>query len=372
MVWFVYSRWKSDTLIILNIPSEGGSSEMGAIKKLSWTIFIATITFFVLILLLGCNKANTLHIYNWADYIPQEVIQQFEKEYNCKVVYDAYSSNEEMYSKIKQGGSGYDIVFPSGDHVKMMINDGLLEKLDLAKIPNFKNIDPIVLDKTTYDPEHNYSVPYMMGTTGVIVNKKLVGNYEKSWSIYERTDLKDKMTLLDDMREVFGAALKYLGYSVNSTNPEEIEKAKQLILKWKNNILKFDATTYAQGIVNGEFAVVHGYPENVFQLIPEDQRGDFEFFIPKEGSTLWIDSMVILKDAKNKDLAYKFIDFILRPEIAAKISDFLMIPSPVTEASKYVTSQLIYQISDLENCEIIDYIGEKIDLYNRAWEEIVK
>lgn len=345
---------------------------MDIIKRFRLAIAIILTALLALILLFSCNKSNTLHIYNWADYIPQEVIRQFEKEYNCKVVYDTYSSNEEMYSKIKQGGSGYDIVFPSGDHVKMMINDGLLEKLDLSKITNLKNIDPIVLSKMTYDPEHNYSVPYMMGTTGIIVNKKLVGNYEKSWNIYERTDLKDKMTLLDDMREVFGAALKYLGYSINSTNPEEIEKAKKLILKWKNNILKFDATTYAQGIVNGEFAVVHGYPENVFQLIPEDQRENFEFFIPKEGSTLWIDNMVILKSAKNKELAYKFIDFILRPEIAAKISDFLMIPSPVTEASKYVTSQLIYQISDLQNCEIIDYLGEKIDLYNKAWEEIIK
>ncbi|MCX7654759.1 MAG: extracellular solute-binding protein [Fervidobacterium sp.] len=327
---------------------------------------------FLLFFLFDCAKQNTLHIYNWADYIPQEVIKEFEREYNCKVIYDTYSSNEEMYSKIKQGGSGYDIVFPSGDHVKMMINDGILEKLDLSKIPNFKNIDPMVLEKTTFDPEHKYSVPYMMGTTGIIVNKKLVKNYEKSWSIYERTDLKDKMTLLDDMREVFGAALKYLGYSVNSTDPEQIEKAKQIILNWKKNILKFDATTYAQGIVNGEFAVVHGYPENVFQLIPEEERENFEFFIPKEGSTLWIDSMVILKDSKNKELAYKFIDFILRPEVAGKISDFLMIPSPVIGASKYVKSTLSYQISDLKNCEIIDYLGEKIDLYNKAWEEIIK
>lgn len=336
-------------------------------------VFISTfLTFLTLISLFSCSKKDTLHIYNWADYIPQEVIKQFEKEYNCKVIYDTYSSNEEMYSKIKQGGTGYDIVFPSGDHVRMMINDRLLEKLDLSKIPNFKNINSLVLSKTTYDPEHNYSVPYMMGTTGIIVNKKLISNYQKSWSIYERSDLKDKMTLLDDMREVLGAALKYLGYSVNSTNPKEIERAKEIVLGWKRNILKFNATTYAQGIANGEFAVVHGYPENVFQLIPEDQRNDFEFFIPKEGSTLWIDNMVLLKSSKNKEIAYKFINFILRPEIAAKVSDLLMIPSPVSGAEKYITSKMIYNITDLQNCEIIDYIGEKIDLYNKAWEEIIK
>ncbi|AFG35755.1 spermidine/putrescine-binding periplasmic protein [Fervidobacterium pennivorans DSM 9078] len=340
-------------------------------KKFLLFAFVIVV-FSVFFLLSSCNKSSVLRIYNWADYIPEEVIQQFEKEYNCKVIYDTYASNEEMFAKIKSGGTGYDIVFPSGDHVKMMINEGLLEKLDLSKIPNFKNIDPIVLSKTTYDPNHEYSVPYMMGATGLIVNKKYLKDYEKSWSIYERADLKGKMTLLDDMREVFGAALKYLGYSVNTTNPDEIEQAKQVILKWKENIVKFDATTYAQGVVNGEFWVVHGYPENVFQLIPEEDLENFEFFVPKEGGTLWIDNMVILKDAKNKDLAYKFINFILRPEIAAQISDYLMIPSPITDAQKYKKVEPLYTLDELGNCEIIDYIGEHIDLYNKAWEEIIK
>lgn len=340
-------------------------------KKFLLFAFVIVV-FSVFFLLSLCNKSSVLRIYNWADYIPEEVIQQFEKEYNCKVIYDTFASNEEMFAKIKSGGTGYDIVFPSGDHVKMMINEGLLEKLDLSKIPNFKNIDPIVLSKTTYDPNHEYSVPYMMGTSGLIVNKKYLKDYEKSWSIYERADLKGKMTLLDDMREVFGAALKYLGYSVNTTNPDEIEQAKQVILKWKENIVKFDATTYAQGVVNGEFWVVHGYPENVFQLIPEEDLENFEFFVPKEGGTLWIDNMVILKDAKNKDLAYKFINFILRPEIAAQISDYLMIPSPITDAQKYKKVEPLYTLDELSNCEIIDYIGEHIDLYNKAWEEIIK
>jgi len=342
------------------------------VKKLFVTI-IVFLGIFGLIALSSCGKGkSTLRIYNWADYIPQEVIEKFEKEYNCKVIYDAFASNEEMYAKIKSGGSGYDIVFPSGYHVKMMILAGLLEKLDLSKIPNFKYLDELVLSKTTYDPNHEYSVPYLMGTTGIIVNKKYVKDFERSWSIFERKDLAGKMTLLDDMREVFGAALKYLGYSVNTTNYEEIKKAKELILKWKENIAKFDAANYAQGIVNGEFWVVHGYPENVFQLIPEEELENFEFVIPEEVSTLWIDSMVILKDAKNKELAYKFIDFILRPEIAAEIADFLYMPSPNKEAKKYRKMKPLYEISDLQNCEIIDYLGDKIDLYNKAWEEIIK
>lgn len=346
-------------------------ANMGSRLNFVFILFMLALSFLFIFTITSCNRTNTLHIYNWADYIPQDVIREFEKENNCKVIYDTYSSNEEMYSKVKQGGAGYDLIFPSGDHVKMMINDGLLEVLDLSKIPNFNNLNPVVLAKTTFDPEHKYSVPYMMGATGLIINKKYVSDFENSWKIIERPDLKDKITLLDDMREVFGAALKYLGYSVNSTNPDEIEKAKEVILKWKKNILKFDATTYAQGVVNGEFWIVHGYPENVFQLIPEEEIDNFEFIIPKEGGAMWIDSMVIPKSAKNKELAYKFINFILRPEISAKISDYLMIPPTVTEANKYKKVNNIYEISDLENCEIIDYIGEYIDLYNKAWEEIV-
>jgi spermidine/putrescine transport system substrate-binding protein len=187
-------------------------------KKLSFVI-LAVLSILAILFSTSCNKSNVLHIYNWADYIPEDVIKEFEKEYNCKVVYDTYALNEEMFAKIKSGGTGYDIIFPSGDHVKMMIMEGLLEKLDMSKIPNFNNLNPVVLSKTTYDPNHEYSVPYMMGTTGLIVNKKYLKDFEKSWSIYERKDSKDKK-LLDDIREVFGAALKYLGYSVNTTNPE--------------------------------------------------------------------------------------------------------------------------------------------------------
>lgn len=348
---------------------------MGAGRRITVLLVIPLLAGLSLLLSVGitsCGRKQTLRIYNWADYLPQEVIEKFEKEHNCKVIYDTFASNEEMYAKIRSGGSGYDIVFPSGDHVKMMIEAGLLSEIDRTKIPNFVNIKEEVLEKMTFDPEHRFAVPYMMGTTGIVVNKKFVSTFERSWRIYERRDLAGRMTLLDDMREVFGAALKTLGYSVNSTNPSEIERAKELVLRWKENISKFDATNYAQGVVNGEFWVVHGYAENVFQLIPEEELENFEFFVPQEGATLWIDSMVILKDAKNKELAHKFIDFILRPEISAQISDLLMIPSPVKGAEEYKKVKTLYDFTDLQSCEIIDYLGDKIELYNKAWEEVIK
>ncbi|ABQ47421.1 extracellular solute-binding protein family 1 [Thermotoga petrophila RKU-10] len=314
----------------------------------------------------------TLYIYNWADYIPEDVIRAFEEKYDCRVVYDNYASNEEMYAKFKAGGGkGYDLIFPSGDYVSIMKKEGMLQKLDLSRIPNFKYLDKDILTKTTYDPNHEYSIPYMMGSTVVIVNKKYVKEYEKSWSIFDREDLRGRMTLLDDMREVLGAALKYLGYSVNTKNPKELEEAKQVVLRWKKNIAKFDASSYADGVVSGEYWVVHGYAEDVYQRIPEGEEEYFDFFIPKEGGTLWIDNMVIPKGAKNVDLAYKFINFILEPENAAKIADYLGLPSPNVEARKYMQTEPIYTIEDLKNCEFIEDVGEALELYNKIWLEII-
>ena len=338
-------------------------------KKFWITLILVVVV--VVVAILAIPKKKVLYIYNWEEYIPQEVIDSFEEKYNCEVVYDSFASNEEMYAKIKAGASGYDIVFPSGDHVSIMKKEGMLLKLDLSKIPNFKYLDQNVLSKTTYDPNHEYSVPYMLGSTGICVNKKYVSDYNHSWSIYENESLKGRMTLLDDMREVLGGALKYLGYSVNTTNPKEIEEAKELVLKWKENIVKFDASSYANGIVNGEYWVVHGYAEDIFQRVPEGEEDNYDFFIPEEGGTLWIDNMVILKDAKNVDLAYKFIDHILDPQNAAIIAEFLGLPSPNVEARKFITSEPIYNIEDLKNCEFIEDVGEYIDLYNKAWQEII-
>ena len=166
------------------------------------------------------EKGGKLFIYNWTYYIPDDVVKAFEKETGVTVVYDVFASNEEMFAKLKAGGSGYDITFPSGDYVSIMISEGMLEKIDKSKVPNFANIDPEVLKKIAFDKGPEYSVPYMIGAAGISVNKKQVKTYDKSWSIFGRKDLKGRMTMLDDMREVLGAALKSLGYSVNSRNPE--------------------------------------------------------------------------------------------------------------------------------------------------------
>jgi spermidine/putrescine transport system substrate-binding protein len=334
--------------------------------------FSAAVVSMVFLGLVGCGAGGKqkLYIYNWTYYIPDEVLKDFEKTYNVSLVYDMYASNEEMYSKLKAGGTGYDIVFPSGDYVSIMINQGMIDSIDKSKIPNFADLDTSVLQKIRFDKGCSHSVPYMMGAAGISVNKKYVKQYEHSWNIFNQAALKGRMTLLDDMREVMGAALKTLGFSVNSTNTVELEKAKELVMQWKENIVKFDAEAFAKGFAAGEFWAVHGYAENVFLELDSTQRADVDFFIPREGSAMYMDNMVILKDAKHKDLAYKFINFIHEPNEYSKIVDYLMLPCINVAARQYRKVKPNYEIEDLANSEFKEDLGSNLGLYDKIWQEI--
>ncbi|MDR0525263.1 MAG: extracellular solute-binding protein [Spirochaetaceae bacterium] len=322
------------------------------------------------------KAANRLSIYNWTYYTPKSVIEKFEKEYNVTVLYDEFPSNEEMYTKIIAGGTGYDLVFPSGDYVSIMAKQGMLAKIDKSKLTNLGNIDPAVLQRGTYDPGMEYSVPYYWGAAGIAVNTARVPDFERSWNIFSRSDLKGRMTMLDDMREVMGDALVSLGYSVNTKNPEEIEAARQLInTRWKPNIVKFDAEAFGKGYANGDFWVVQGYAEVVFAEIPETSqlRRDTFFFIPPEGGPGYIDSMCILKGAKNLDWAYKFIDFIHRPDIYAEFVDTFGFPSTVNIPARQLQKiPPYYQTEDLLNTELKDDIGEALELYQKAWFDSIR
>ncbi|MGH0054435.1 MAG: extracellular solute-binding protein, partial [Sphaerochaetaceae bacterium] len=214
-------------------------------------------TFMLLIIisilaLVGCERDETsenksdskkLYVYNWSYYTPDSVIASFEEEFGVDVVLDYFASNEEMFTKLMASSeAGYDVIFPSGDYVSIMKNLGMLEPLDTSKMENLQYISPLALEKATYDPQMEYSVPYYLGASGIAVNKKMVKEYEKSWNIFADTRYKDRMVMMDDMREVLGDALAYLGYSVNTTNETELEEARVLInTQWKPNLVKFDA-----------------------------------------------------------------------------------------------------------------------------------
>jgi spermidine/putrescine transport system substrate-binding protein len=314
-----------------------------------------------------------LYIYNWTYYTPDSVIDKFEREYNVRVVYDEFASNEDMYAKLQasRAGRSYDIVFPSKDYVPIMIRQNMLEKIDKSKLPNLKNIDPEVLQRASYDPDMEYSVPYFYGAAGVIVNTARVPDFEKSWSIFSRTDLKGRMTMLDDMREVMGGALVHLGWSVNTIDPDRIAAAKEFVnSSWKPNLVKFDAESFGKGYNNGDFWVVHGFPEVVYEEIEGNSQliADTIFFIPEEGGPAYIDNMCILKGARNIELAHKFIDFIHRPEIYAEFVDTFGLPATVNvPARQYKTGRSWYSAQDLFDTELVDDLGPVLDLYNDAW-----
>jgi spermidine/putrescine transport system substrate-binding protein len=276
-----------------------------------------------------------------------------------------------MFAKLISGGSGYDIVFPSKDFVPIMIQQDMLTRIDHSKMENLGNIDPAVLRIASYDPNMEYSVPYFYGAAGVMVNTAKVPDFELSWSIFAREDLKGRMTMLDDLREVFGAALSYLGHSVNSINPAEVTAAKNHIINsWRPNLVKFDAETFGKGFANGEFWVVHCFPEGVFEEIMDNEQmmADMFFFFPKEGAPSYIDNMVILNGARNVDLAHKFIDFIHRPEIYAEFVDDFGLPATVNvPARQYKTGFSMYTETDLQRTELVEDVGVYLELYTDAW-----
>jgi len=340
-------------------------------KKMKKKLALFYLLGIALLVMSSCEQKPKLYIYNWTYYTPDSVIEKFEKEFNVRVIYDEFASNEDMYAKLKSGGSGYDIVFPSADYVSIMISQGMLEKIDRSLIPNLANIDPFVLSLTDYDPNMDYSVPYYFGAAGIIVNTARVPDFEESWSIFAREDLKGRMTMLDDMREVMGDALVFLGYSVNTKDRAQIIEARNLInYSWKPNLIKFDADSFGKGFANGDFWVVQGYPEVVFEEIAEDPRmmAHTVFFIPKEGGPAYIDSMCILKGSKNIELAHKFIDFIHRPEIYAEFADEFGFPATANvPARQFKQGSSWYSAEDLLNVELKKDLGPALDLYNDAW-----
>ena len=347
-------------------------------------IFYLVLTALILPVIISCDSKEKLYIYNWTYYTPDSVIEQFEEEYNVRVVYDEFASNEEMYAKLismnREGvfgwfsrlfGRQYDVVFPSKDYVPIMIRQNMLERIDRTNIKNLANIDPEVLRIAGYDPNMEYSVPYFYGAAGIIVNTARVPDFERSWSIFARADLAGRMTMLDDLREVLGGALAFLGYSVNTINHQQVEAARDIVNSlWKPNLVKFDAEAFAKGYANGDFWVVHGYPESIYEEIADNEQlmRDTVFFIPNEGGPSYIDNMVILKGSNNIDLAHKFIDFIHRPDIYAEFTDEFGLPSTVNiPARRYKTGISFYLETDLLNTELVQDVGINLDIYTNAW-----
>ena len=333
------------------------------------------------------NAAGQLHLFNWNDYIAEETVAAFEKSCDCRLVQDYYSSTEEMMAKLLAGASGYDVVVPTQNAVQALIKQNFLHPLDKSLLPNFKNSDPGFLQRS-YDPANTYSVPYAFTTTLLGYNEQQLaklGITPDDWSvIFDPSVLekiKGKVTVMDDAEELFGAALKYLGYSVNDRDEKHLRQAQQLIMKAKPYWAAFNSSSYIKELTVGNIWVAHGYSSDMVQARADAQAAarDFSvnFVLPKQGAVLALDNMVIPKDAKNKALAHQFINFMLDGKNAAALTNEIGAGNPNAAAAEFIAAEIKQQkaifpdaaaLATLETIEATD--ARQRRLLNKLWTEI--
>lgn len=344
----------------------------------------ALILLLVATLLVSCTskQQKVLYIFNWTDYIDDTLIQKFEKQNNCKVIYDTYNSNENMLTKLLTTKSSYDIVVPSGDHVVIMAQKGLLEPIDKTKLKNYKNLDPIIMEKAlSFDPSNKHAIPYFWGLTGLVYHKKYVPERiikDASWNILANPYFvdKQKITMLDDSREVIGAALITAGYNPNDISESALSTSEEILKTWDANVSQYDNDSYKNEIQDGTTWLAQSYNGDALQII--QSNAEVGFLLPKEGATMWIDSMIIPKYAEHKDLAYRFIDFLLEPENSKINAEYVQYATPNRAALSLLTAEvknnpLIYpNQSYLAICTMIKNIGEDVLKVDRIWQQIRK
>jgi len=314
-----------------------------------------------------------LNVYNWSGYISDEVLDQFQKETGIHVNYTTYNSNETLYAKLKADpNAGYDIVVPSTYFIDRMRKQDMIRKIDKSKIPNFKNLNPVLLNKP-YDPHNDYSVPYFWSATGIAVNTDYYPLQSvASWNDFWREKYRDQLLLLDDIREVFSIALISLGYSANDTNPNHIREAYLKLKKLSANVKLFNDEAAASIYIDEDALIGMGWSGDIFMANRENPS--VQFVYPKEGYVLSLDSMAIPKGAKHIENAYKFINFILRPDIAMKISIATGYASPNLAAIKLMPKELISNriaypdAATLARGQVQTDVGDASSVYEKYWE----
>jgi len=318
--------------------------------------------------------AKVLNLYCWSNYFSPDLIKRFEEKTGAKVVLNFFSSNEELLAKLQAGARGYDVIVPTGYLVKALRELQLIEKLGPLDWPELSKLSPR-FQKPAFDPEHEYTIPYAWGTTGIAVNRAKVKDKVDSWSwVFDHPEIAGKITMLDDAPSVVGAALKYLGYKYNDSSPEALEKAKTLLIKQKK-ILKAYTPESQPVLEAGEIAVAQAYSGDVLQVRAR-KNPNIEYVLPKEGGELFIDSLAIAKGAPSPALAKEFIRFTLGQEIALMQTKHLFF-SPVVDlkgisgAQDLMKTQAIFPSdASLKNFEMMDDDPKRIELIQRLWTEL--
>lgn len=326
-------------------------------------------------MLSGCGSSGkeTLHIYSWADNFDADVLADFEKQYNVKIVYDVFANNEDMFAKIKAGGSGYDLIQPSDYMVATMIKQDLLAPLNMDNIPNFENIDP-AFQNPEFDPGNKYSIIYTSGVTGIAYNTKYIKDEIDSWADLWNPEYKGKVLLLDDNREVIGMALKKAGASNSSMDEAEITAAVEDLKALLPSVLAFDTDNIKNKMIQEE-----GWIGTVWSgdasVIAKDNP-DVAFVVPKEGATIWSDNYAIPKDAQNKELAEKFINYMLEPEVSAKNYESIGYSNPNVKSKEFHSDEynndkmINLSAEELSRTEWLADVEDKLQLYYEFWTEL--
>ena len=341
-------------------------------KKFILVVMMLTLVTFIFT---GCKSDDkvVLNVYNWGDYIDEDIFDTFEEETGIKINYETFATNEEMYTKIKKGGTQYDIAIPSDYMIEKMIKEELLEPIDLTKIPNYANIDSR-FKGLAFDPNNAYSVPYFWGTVGIIYNTNLITEPVDSWNVLWDDANKGQFTMIDSQRDSIMVALKKLGYSMNTKDLNEIEAAKNALIEQKPLVLAYVGDNVKDMLISEEAAMAVVWSGEASAVIQEYDY--FEYVLPKEGSNMWFDNIIIPKGAKNIDAAHQFIDFLCRGDIGFKNADYVGYATCNTETMKLLDPALLdttYAYPDealLENFEIFSDPGDFILEYDRIWTEI--
>lgn len=326
----------------------------------------------------ACEPGQTdgdLVFYNWTEYIDPVLLEQFSEEYDVTVTEDFYPSNEELLARVQSGASGYDVIVPSDYMVGIMKEEGVIMPLNFDAIPNHENVDEGFLNPP-FDEDSSVSVPYQWGTTGLGVDLEVVGeDVPRTWGLVFDPDLSaeygGRISLLDDPRETMGAALRYLGHDMNSTSEEELQEASDLIAGTRDRLAAFDSNQYDDLLIQGETAIAHGYSGSFFAAFGEqDDPERYEYFVPEEGGTKWVDTMAVLADAPHPCTAHTFIDFMLDAENGAALTNWTLYASPNAAAEEFIDEEVladpaIYPPDDvLDDLTFLEDTGETEILYN--------
>jgi spermidine/putrescine transport system substrate-binding protein len=318
---------------------------------------------------------TTLTVFNWYDYIDEDVLNQFTEETGIKVKYTNFTTNEEMYTKLCSSPSTYDVLFPSDYMIELLIKDDMLAELDTASMENYAGLLDWI--KTPdYDAEGRYSVPYMWGTVGILYNTEKTGGEITGWDSLFDEQYKQNVFMMDSVRDTMGVGLRHLGYSMNSTDEAELSAARDILVQQKKDgmVKAYFVDETKDLMVAGEAALALVWSGDA--LYATEKNENLAYCVPEEGSNIWIDGMCVPKESKNKEAAMLFIDFMCRPEIAYKNQQYIYYSTPVAEVVNMYTDEeranlTLNPTQDIvDRCEFFRDISDYNDLYESMWMEI--